>query len=192
MVSELLSGGGGGMGPMWPCAGFVSRQCGPIPPSPSGFTLGVRQKSQTWKQCMEANKNTYSLGGAVELTVNAATGTNSNISESTSVITGNGITDTLFGDPTDIAKTAGLATAEAGAGTTLTWGRRTSDLVSMNLAGKGGLPKALGSSGANGLLKSLGKALNAGLDEAEKLAVDLGLAGAEAIGCSIPAGNVLP
>jgi|SRR5579883_470385 len=191
-VAELLSGGGGGMGPMWPCAGFVSRQCGPIPPSPSGFTLGVRQKSQTWKQCMEANKNTYSLGGAVELTVNAATGTNSNISESTSVITGNGITDTLFGDPTDIAKTAGLATAEAGAGTTLTWGRRTSDLVSMNLAGKGGLPKALGSSGANGLLKSLGKALNAGLDEAEKLAVDLGLAGAEAIGCSIPAGNVLP
>src|SRR6266446_3409896 len=191
-VAELLSGGGGGMGPMSPCAGFVSRLCGPIPPSPNGFTLGVRQKSQTWKQCMEANKNTYSLGGAVELTVNVATGTNSNISESTSVITGNGITDTLFGDPTEIAKESCFLAAEKGAGTTLTWGRRTSDIMALNLAGKGGLPKALASSGAKGLLKSVGKALHAGLDEAEKLAVDLGLAGAEAIGCSIPAGNVLP
>lgn len=177
---------------MWPCSGFVSRQCGPIPPSPSGFTLGVRQKGQTWKQCMETNKNSYSIGGAVELTKNVLTGTDTNYAEATSAITGNGITDTLFGDPTEIAKASGLATAEAGAGTTLTWGRRTTDIMALNLAGKGGLPKALASTGAKSILKSVGRLLNAGLDETEKLAVDLGLAGAEAIGCSIPAGNILP
>ncbi len=141
---------------------------------------------------MSANANTYSIGGATELTINVATETNSSISESTSFITGNGITDTLFGDYSEAAKEGAVAIASAGAGSTVTWGRRTSDIMSLNLAGKGGLPKALGSSGAKGVLKSLGKGLNAGLDEAEKFAADLGLAGAEAIGCSIPAGGLVP
>jgi hypothetical protein len=75
----------------------------------------------------------------------------------------------------------------AGMGTTLTAGRRTSDLLSLNLAGKGGLPNALSS--ASGGVKSvfgyLSKALNLGLEASTKAAIDAGLFGAEIIGCSI-------
>jgi hypothetical protein len=62
----------------------------------NGFTLGIRAPGQTWSQCMAANANTYSIGGATELTVNVATGTNSNISQATSIVTGNGITGLIF------------------------------------------------------------------------------------------------
>jgi len=72
-------------------------------------------------------------------------------------------------------------------GSTLTFGRRTSNILSLNLAGAGGLPQALSSSsgGLKSLLGSASKALNLGLEAAEKGAVDLGLFGAEIIGCSI-------
>jgi RHS repeat-associated protein len=42
----------------------------------NNFTLGIRAPGQTWSQCMAANANTYSIGGATELTVNVATNTN--------------------------------------------------------------------------------------------------------------------
>jgi hypothetical protein len=132
---------------------------------------------------MATNTNTYSIGGATELTVNVATNTSSNISEKTSIVTGNGITSFFFEGPG-----AGdfLTAASAGAGSPFTVGRRTSDIMSLNLAGQGGLPQALGSTGAKGVLETAGKWLNLGLDEAEKFAVDAGLAGAESINCAIP------
>jgi len=135
---------------------------------------------------MAANANTYSIGGSTELAVNVATNTNSNISEYTSFATGNEITELLFSGPG-----AGnfLEVASHGAGTPLTVGRRTSNIMSLNLGGKTGLPQALGSSGAQGLLETAGKWLNLGLDALEKGAIDLGYAGAEAINCAIPAGN---
>src|SRR5207253_1785193 len=104
-------------------------------------------------------------------------------SERTSIVTGNGITSFFFEGPG-----AGdfLTAASAGAGSPLTVGRRTSDIMSLNLAGKGGLPQALGSTGAKRFLETAGKWLNLGLDEAEKFAVDAGLAGAESINCAIP------
>jgi len=131
---------------------------------------------------MAANANTYSIGGATELTVNVATGTNSNISQTTSIVTGNGITGLIFEGPG-----AGdfLSAAGNGAGSALTYGRRTSDIMSLNLAGSGGLPQVLGSTGAQGFFQTAGKWLNLGLDEAEKFAVDAGLAGAEAFNCAI-------
>lgn len=148
----------------------------------NGFTLGIRAPGQTWSQCMAANANTYSIGGATELTVNVATGTNSNISQTTSIVTGNGITGLIFEGPG-----AGdfLSAAGSGAGSALTYGRRTSNIMSLNLAGSGGLPQALGSTGAQGFFQTAGKWLNLGLDEAEKFAVDAGLAGAESINCAI-------
>jgi hypothetical protein len=132
---------------------------------------------------MAANANTYSIGGATELAVNVATGTNSNISEKTSFITGNQITGLFFEGPGagDFAKVASY-----GAGSPLTFGRRTSDIISLNVAGKGGLPQALESTGASDLLEATGKWLSFGLDEAEKFAVDAGLAGAESVNCAIP------
>jgi RHS repeat-associated protein len=148
----------------------------------NGFTLGIRAPGQTWTQCMVANANTYSIGGATELTVNVATGTNSNISQETRIVTGNGITGLFFDGP---GASDFLTAASHGAGSPLTVGRRTSDIMSLNLAGKGGLPQALGSTGAKGMLNTVGKWLNLGLDEAEKFAVDAGLAGAESINCAI-------
>src|SRR6185312_8159485 len=101
----------------------------------------------------------------------------------TSIVTGNGITSLFFEGPG-----AGdfLTAASHGASSPLTFGRRTSDILSLNLSGKHGLPRALGPSGAKGILENAGKFLNFGLDEAEKFAVDAGLAGAEAINCAIP------
>jgi hypothetical protein len=154
----------------------------PLVPANNGFTLGIRAPGQTWSQCMAANANTYSIGGATELTVNVATGTSSNISQTTSIVTGNGITGLIFEGPG-----AGdfLSAAGSGAGSALTYGRRTSSIMSLNLAGSGGLPQALGSTGAQGFFQTAGKWLNLGLDEAEKFAVDAGLAGAESINCAI-------
>jgi len=79
-----------------------------------------------------------------------------------------------------------LSAAGNGAGSALSYGRRTSDIMSLNLAGSGGLPQALGSTGAQGFFQTAGKWLNLGLDEAEKFAVGAGLAGAEAFNCAIP------
>jgi hypothetical protein len=135
---------------------------------------------------MSANANTYSIGGAAELTVNAATGTSTNYSQKTSIVTGNGITSLFFEGPG-----AGdfLTAAKYGAGSPLTVGRRTSDIMSLNLAGKGGLPNALGTTGSKGVLNSVGKWLNLGLDEAEKFAIDAGFAGALVINCAVPNGG---
>lgn len=161
----------------WPVVGSVGGAAN------NGLTLGVRAPGQTYGACMAANANTYSIGGATELAVNVATGTNSNISQTTSIVTGNGITGLIFEGPGagDLLSAAGY-----GAGSPLTYGRRTSSIMSLNLAGNGGLPQALGSTGAQDFFQAAGKWLNFGLDEADKFAVDTGLAGAEAIGCAIP------
>jgi len=77
---------------------------------------------------------------------------------------------------------------EAGVGAGLTYGRRTSGSIALNLAGKGGLPQALSSStgGLRSVLGSVGSALNFDLKASTRFAIDLGLTGAEAVGCAIP------
>src|ERR1700735_5441367 len=87
----------------------------PLPDPPgfsgnsSGFTLGIRAPGQTYKQCLAANAHTYSAGGAAELAVNVATGTNTDITSNRAVdfFTGNSVNSFLFGNATD----AGLAAA---------------------------------------------------------------------------------
>jgi hypothetical protein len=159
----------------------------------SGFTLGIRAPGQTYKQCLAANAHTYSAGGAAELAVNVATGTNTDITSNRAVdfFTGNSVNSFLFGNATD----AGLAAAgqapgalEVGVGVGLTYGRRTSGSIALNLAGNGGLPQALSSStgGLRSVLGSVGNALNLGLKASTRFGIDLGLTGAEAIGCAIP------
>jgi hypothetical protein len=64
-------------------------------------------------------------------------------------------------------------------GAPLTYGRRTADILALNLAGKGGLPQALSSAsrGVRSFLGSASKAFNLGLDATEKGAIDVGLSG---------------
>ena len=177
-----------GMG--WMPCGYDGSSCKPHgggnSHGPTKFTLGIKAKNQTWKDCMSANSNTYSIGGSVELAADDAFKKNTSISEKTKFITGNTITGLFFDGPgaRDFAKVA-----KDGAGSSLTFGRRTSDIISLNLEGKTGLPRALASSGAKDLLESAGKWLNLGLDEAARGAIDAGLAGAEVINCLVPAGD---
>jgi RHS repeat-associated protein len=155
----------------------------------SGFTLGIRAPGQTFNQCMVQNAANYSAGGAFDL----AAGTSIGNSTAGQILAGNtftGLYSALAGSPGDAATVAGTAAPDllnSAMGSTLTFGRRTSNILSLNLAGKGGLPQALSSSsgGLKSLLGSASKALNLGLDASLKAAGDLGLFGAEIIGCSV-------
>jgi len=66
-------------------------------------------------------------------------------------------------------------------GSVVTYGRRTSTIFSVNIAGSGGLPQALSS--ASGDVQSFLGKLGGG---ALKLAVDAGLTLAEGVNCAIP------
>ena len=99
---------------------------------------------------MAQNANTHSLGGATELAANVARGTNTDFSSNPliSAFTGNAINGILWGEPADAAETAATVAPDVtrvGMGVVTTFGRRTSDIMSLNLAGNGGLPTALSS-----------------------------------------------
>ncbi len=161
-----------------------------------GFTIGIRAPGQSYKQCLAQNAHTYSAGGALELAANVATGTNTDYSSNRAVdfVTGNSINSVLFGSATD-AGLSGVGQApgliDAGMGAVTTYGRRTgTGLAALNLAGNGGVPKALSEAGGRLATKSffstVGKALNLGLSTATRLGIDIGLTGAELIGCAFP------
>lgn len=140
---------------------------------------------------MAANANTYSLGGSVELGINVATGTNTNYSQYTSFVTGNSVNSLLFGSTADAAGTMAASApgiVSTAMGTATTFGRRTSSIMSLNLAGAGGLPMALSSAsaGVKSALGSIGNVLSLGLSFLERTAVDAAFTGAEAINCAIP------
>ncbi len=144
---------------------------------------------------MESNVNNYSLGGSLELGANVAFGFNSSASSNpfVSAVTGNGVGSLLFGNGVDAAGTMATSTPDvvnAGIGSALTYGRRSSNIMSLNLAGHGGLPTALSSasSGISSFLSSVSSALNFGMEAGTRWAVDATLTAAEAIGCSIPRG----
>ena len=159
----------------------------------STFTIGIKAPGQTFKPCMQQHADTYSIGGATELTINVVTGTNTSVSSSTlaSAVTGNNINTLFFGS------TAGAAASMAAnapslvstaMGSPLSFGRRTADIMSLNLWGiRGGPPLALSSAagGVKSFLGSMGRALSLGMDFTTKLGVDTALTGAEAIGCSM-------
>jgi len=182
-------------------AATVPDQLTPPPPPPTSgnsswawtFTLGVRAPNQTFKQCMVQHAQDYSIVGAVDLAAQAA-GINSNLGSTAGgeLLGGNHLNSLLFGE--GVSTVAAKETPEllaAGMGTTLTYGRRTADLISLNLAGNGGRLNALGGrfpagAGLKVGLEHLGRALNLGMSAAYRWGVDFALTGAEGVGCSIP------
>jgi RHS repeat-associated protein len=179
---------GGGGSPHGPSPGARQQ-----PQQSPGFTLGIRAPGQTYGACMAANANTYSLGGSVELGINVATGTNTSFSSNplVSAVTGNSINSLLFGSTADAAGTMAASApglVSTAMGTATTFGRRTSSIMSLNLAGAGGLPMALSpaSAGVKSALGSIGNVLSLGLSFLERTAVDTAFTGAEAINCAIP------
>jgi len=151
--------------------------------------FGIRARGQTWNQCMVQNVANYSAGGALDLVAGTSIGT----STAGQVLAGNtftGLYSAIAGSPEDAATGALTSSPDllnSAMGSTLTFGRRTSGIMALNLAGKGGLPQALSSStgGLKSLLGTASKALNLGLDASVKAAIDAGAFGAEIVGCSI-------
>lgn len=157
------------------------------------LNLSIRAPGQSFGQCMGANANTYSLGGAGELALDDLFNKNTSYSSTTlgKFAAGNSISSLLWGSAGDTAQTAATSTpslVNAAMGSPLTYGRRTTDIFDLNLLGKGGVPQAL-SSGARDVKSFLGdldNVLNLGMDATTKLGIDTAFTGAEAIGCGIP------
>ncbi|HSU60929.1 MAG TPA: RHS repeat-associated core domain-containing protein, partial [Bryobacteraceae bacterium] len=191
----------------WPVCEFMLQQIsvGPtnIPGDPGGHPngpgqappnngIGIRAPGQTFKACMAQHASEYSLGGLVDTSYGLTTGKDSSLSTNplASFVLGNSINTLLFGSG-DEAASAALSNAPSamtgGMGNALTYGRRTSDIMALNLAGRGGLPVALGRSSA-GVKAAIGKAgsfLSLGLSFAERMGLDIAFSGAEAVDCSM-------
>jgi RHS repeat-associated protein len=151
----------------------------------NGFTLGVRAPGQSFNDCMKANAGNYSLLGVADfaLDANGKIADNFWLGFTPASNTVTNVYNAATGSLTSLAQT-GPMTVQAGMGTTITYGRRTSSVMSLNLPGtpggpKGGFP-ALGSAPSNAA-RAAAKAASY-----LKLAVDAGFFLAEAVGCSIP------
>jgi hypothetical protein len=132
------------------------------------------------------------LGGLIDTSYSLATGQDASLSSNplASFFLGNSINTFFFGSGGENAVTAlndapsVAASRMAGA---LSYGRRTSDIMALNLAGKGGLPLALGRSSVGGkaVASKIGSAFSLGLSFAERMGLDVAFSGAEAINCSL-------
>ena len=150
---------------------------------------GIRAPGQTFQQCMEQHAQDYSIGGAIDLASDVTTGSDLNLKGNP--LLGNGITGVLYGSPEEAATDLALNVpdvAQRAIGSSLSYGRRTTDILALNLAGKGGVPQAL----SNGLAKvksvfgDLADIVNLGLSQEARLGIDIGSALAEGLGCSLP------
>jgi hypothetical protein len=138
---------------------------------------------------MTTHANDFSLAGAFESAVNALTGTHTRARDNLLVgaLAGNSITTLLCRGVADNA--AGSAASAvgvmgSGVGSALSYGRRTVDIMSLNLAGKGGLPLALGRVPAGAAIKEAGEVLGLGLSFTDKLAIDALITLVEVAYCS--------
>jgi RHS repeat-associated protein len=150
----------------------------------SGLTLGIRQPGQTFNDCMKANAGNYSLLGVADF----ALGANGQIADNfwlgltPASNTVSGVYNAATGSLSSLLQT-GPMVVQGGMGSAVTYGRRTSSIMSLNLSGTpggpaGGFP-ALGSAPSNSAR------LAAKAASYLKLAVDTGFALAEAVGCSM-------
>jgi len=64
-LADFFSGGAGGDSPMWPCSGFVSKPCRPVPPPPP--QSGLFARFLHLDVCIENNAESYSIGGVINL-----------------------------------------------------------------------------------------------------------------------------
>jgi RHS repeat-associated protein len=157
--------------------------------------VGSKPQTQTFSACMAANSSTFSLAGLAQGGINAAlgamgrSGVNFENTWWAQLLGGNSISGTLFGSASDAGASAAANTPgllEAGMGTVTTWGRRTADILSLNLEGRGGLPLALGdaSAGVRGFLGTADSVLSLGLDFTTRLEIDAALSAGEAAYCA--------
>jgi len=156
------------------------------------LTLGLRQPGQSFNQCMLTNSGSYSVAGAADFIF----GANGQISENSLVgftPASNSVTqvyNAIVGDPMSALQTMfgwGASAIRGGMGTTLTFGRRTSSITSLNFNGTpggstGGTP-ALGQAPSNA---STAQANNAARAASWKLGADIGFFLAEVVGCLGP------
>jgi hypothetical protein len=140
---------------------------------------------------MAQNADRYSLGGFASGTYEMATGNPVPAwADATLQFTyGNLVNSLAFGGLRDATATgAGQAPTLVGRsmGAATTYGRRTSQLMSLNLAGRGGLPQALSqaSRGAQEILGKLGTALSGGLRFGQQMTIGLGFTAGEALNCA--------
>ena len=147
---------------------------------------------QTFSQCMAAHANDFSIAGALNHTYNAITGSNSLAFQNNffaQAVLGNPITTLAYGSATDNAGTAASLAptiVQMGMGTVTSYGRRTTTIMALNLAGKGGVPLALGAASA-GTKAAIGRVANVagGFMSLEvSLAVNVGFTAAEAAYCA--------
>jgi len=135
---------------------------------------------------MAAHANDFSILGAVNAGTNYVFNRQDSYKNNVvlGALGGNSITSLLYGSTADAAGT-GVTLAPtivtAAMGTATSYGRRTTTIMALNLAGKGGVPLALGASsaGAKAALNTAGKWLGLGLDFEVKLAIDAAFAAAE-------------
>ena len=145
---------------------------------------------------MQQHANDYNIGGSVELladlTFNGGIGTSYSSNPIVSFFASDAITNLAFGstaDASSVAVNAAPGIVSAGMGAVTTYGRRTATIMSLNLAGKGGLPQALSRSGAaaslQGALSRIGTAFSFGLKAPTRWALDAAFTGAEMLNCSM-------
>ena len=171
------------------------------PPPPAAINPGLVQPpslppktgtTQTFSQCMAAHATDFSIAGALNHTYNAITGSNSLAFQNNffaQAVLGNPITTLAYGSATDNAGTAASLAptiVQMGMGTVTSYGRRTTTIMALNLAGKGGVPLALGAASA-GTKAAIGRVANVagGFMSLEvSLAVNVGFTAAEAAYCA--------
>jgi len=150
------------------------------------FQLGLALPGESFEECVARNANTYSFAGLTDLIL----GANGKISESLlgQAALGNTFTALYYSfagnntTPNQLATLGGSipSIVSIAMGSPLTFGRRTTDIMSLNLAGKGGVPHALSS--ASGGLKSFLNSIGT-----FKLAADAAFTIALLLGCLGPA-----
>jgi len=168
---------------------------GPPNQGPGGTGRPAQPKTgtkQTFNQCMAAHANDFSILGAVNAGTNALFNRQDTYENNLvlGALGGNSITSLVYGSTGDAAggaTTLAPTIVTEAMGTATSYGRRTSTIMALNIAGKGGLPLALGASsaGAKAALTTAGKWLGLGLDFEVKLAVDAAFAVAEAAYCYV-------
>jgi len=173
--------------------GTGGADCTYVLANPCGTTPQPEQK-QTFSQCMGANSSNFSIAGLAQGGINAAlnemgmSGVNFQDTWWAQLLGGNAVSGILFGSPGDAAlstvtNTPGLL--ELAMGTGITYGRRSSTIMALNLAGQRGLPQALSSAsnGLTGVLSAADSVLSLGMSFTTKLTVDTAFTAAEAAYC---------
>ncbi len=154
--------------------------------NPSANPGGPPTTSPSFSQCMASNANNFSIAGAADYVFHT------NIRNSTlgfGAVLGNSVTTLAFGSFQENATGIALMTptfVSRGMGTVTSYGRRTAAIAALNLAGKGGLPLALGmgSTVLKGAIGLAGDVAGAFIEAETKLGIDLAITAGEAVYCA--------